>query len=207
MVCTKVISTLQLVTTVQVYVRQLDRSENLDPATAGPVCTMNRYLHDRYITIGSSDTTLPVYCWERCLCAPAATGCDELFFSEYLEGSSNNKALELYNPTSNAISLSNYEIRRFNNGGTSPSTMTFPSSLSIPAYGTYVIANPSSASTILASADTTSTITYFNGDDAIVLMNGTDTIDIIGVVGIDPGSSWTVDMRPQRIILWFVKQL
>ena len=169
--------------------------EMLDPNSMDSICTLTTFgFTNRYITIGSSDTTLPVYCWEECTaCAPAVTGCDELFFSEYLEGSGNNKVLELYNPTSSAISMSTYEILRFNNGGTNPSTMTFPSSLSIPAYGTYVIANPSSASTILASADTTSTITYFNGDDALVLMNSTDTIDIIGVVGFDPGSSWPVD--------------
>jgi predicted extracellular nuclease len=28
-----------------------------------------------------------------------AQPCSELFFSEYVEGSSNNKALEIYNPT------------------------------------------------------------------------------------------------------------
>jgi predicted extracellular nuclease len=167
--------------------------ETLDPTLNGACTVTNFGFTNRYVTLGSADSTLPVVCWQECTaCAPASTGCDELFFSEYLEGSGNNKVLELYNPTSSAISMGTYEIRRFNNGGTNPSTMTFPSSLSIPAYGTYVIANPSSASTILASADTTSTITYFNGDDALVLMNGTDTLDIIGVVGVDPGSSWPV---------------
>ena len=34
--------------------------------------------------------------------------CTDLFFSEYVEGWSNNKALEIYNPTSNAINLDNY---------------------------------------------------------------------------------------------------
>ena len=59
--------------------------ENLDPATADSVCTLTTGIYtNRYITIGSSDTTLPVYCWEECVsCAPTATGCDELFFSEY----------------------------------------------------------------------------------------------------------------------------
>ena len=126
--------------------------------------------------------------------AANSQSCSDLFFSEYIEGSSNNKALELYNPTSSAINLSSYEVRAYNNGNTTVSnSLSFPSSATIPAYGTYVIANSSAVSTITGVADTTSTVTFFNGNDAVVLMNGTDTLDIIGVVGANPGSSgWTV---------------
>jgi len=48
--------------------------------------------------------------------------CSQLFFSEYVEGWSNNKALEIYNPTANAIDLSAYSVSRYSNGGTTPST-------------------------------------------------------------------------------------
>lgn len=44
--------------------------------------------------------------------------CSELFFSEYVEGSGTNKALEIYNPTENPIDLSEYSIKRYNNGNT-----------------------------------------------------------------------------------------
>ena len=44
--------------------------------------------------------------------------CDELFISEYVEGYANNKAIELYNPTSQAIDLSTYSLCRFSNGAT-----------------------------------------------------------------------------------------
>lgn len=44
--------------------------------------------------------------------------CDELFFSEYVEGYANNKALEIYNPTDVAINLADYSIARFSNGTT-----------------------------------------------------------------------------------------
>lgn len=44
--------------------------------------------------------------------------CEDLFFSEYVEGYANNKALEIYNPTSAAINLSDYSIARFSNGST-----------------------------------------------------------------------------------------
>lgn len=45
--------------------------------------------------------------------------CSDLFFSEYVEGYANNKALEIYNPTDAAINLSNYSLARFSNGSTS----------------------------------------------------------------------------------------
>ena len=49
-----------------------------------------------------------------------AQNCSELFISEYVEGWSNNKALEIYNPTNAAIDLSNYAVIRMNNGSTKP---------------------------------------------------------------------------------------
>ena len=122
-----------------------------------------------------------------------AQGCDELFFSEYAEGTSQNKYYEIYNPTANTISLSGYSVSVFNNGSTNAgNTITFPASATIAPNDVYVVANASADATILAFADTTSTTTYYNGDDAVVLFNGTDTLDIIGVVGVDPGSSWPV---------------
>ena len=37
-----------------------------------------------------------------------AQDCSDIFISEYVEGSYNNKAIELYNPTNEAIDLSKY---------------------------------------------------------------------------------------------------
>ena len=123
---------------------------------------------------------------------PVTTGCLDLFFSEYVEGSSNNKALEIYNPTTSTINLSTYQVLLFSNGGTTPSnTLNFPSTTIAPG-GVYVIANGNASAAILALADTLFGVTNFNGDDAIALMNGTDTLDIIGIVGNDPGTEWPV---------------
>jgi hypothetical protein len=86
--------------------------ETLDPTLNGACTVTNFGFTNRYVTLGSADSTLPVVCWQECTaCAPASTGCDELFFSEYLEGSGNNKVLELYNPTSSTISwvITKYE--------------------------------------------------------------------------------------------------
>ena len=41
--------------------------------------------------------------------------CSEIFISEYIEGWSNNKALELYNPTNAAVDLSDYRLERYSN--------------------------------------------------------------------------------------------
>ena len=48
-----------------------------------------------------------------------AQDCTELFFSEYIEGNSNNKAVEIYNPTDAPIDLSSYSIERYSNGSSS----------------------------------------------------------------------------------------
>ncbi len=46
----------------------------------------------------------------------SAQDCEDLFFSEYVEGSGNNKCLEIYNPTDEVIDLSQYWVTRFSNG-------------------------------------------------------------------------------------------
>ena len=58
----------------------------------------------------------------------------------------------------------------------------------------YVAGNPSAAAAILSVSDTLHTITFFNGDDVLELRNistGT-TLDIIGIIGVDPGTNWPV---------------
>ena len=181
----------------------------IDPGASWPVGTGSTANHTLVrkssVSEGTSDWSLGATQWDvypqdttmylgdhTSNCSSAVVGCDDLFFSEYIEGGSNNKAVEIYNPTGSAISLLGYEVRKFSNGGTTATVLDFPASSSIPAYGTYVIANSGSNAAILAVADTTSTITYINGDDPLILMNGTDTIDAIGIVGIDPGASWPV---------------
>ena len=118
--------------------------------------------------------------------------CTELYFSEYLEGSSNNKALEIYNPTNAAINLAAYSVKAYNNGGTSVSNSLQLPNKTLAPYDVYVIANPTAVAAILGVADTTSTVTFFNGDDAVVLFKNNDTLDIIGDVGVDPGTNWVV---------------
>lgn len=72
----------------------------------------------------------------------AQAQCNELFISEYFEGSYNNRGLEIYNPTNQAIDLSGYSVVRFSNGATTAGadyTVTL-SSYMLQPHATYVIA-------------------------------------------------------------------
>lgn len=117
---------------------------------------------------------------------PAAA---ELYFSEYIEGSSNNKALEIYNSSANSVDLSGHKVEMYFNGSNSAG-LTINLTGSIPANGVFVLAHGSANSTILATANQTNSSGWFNGDDAIVLKNGSTVLDSIGQVGVDPGSEW-----------------
>lgn len=115
----------------------------------------------------------------------------DLFFSEYAEGSSNNKYLEIYNGTGAAVDLTPYVVQLASNGG-AWGTYTLDLSGILADGDVYVIANSAASATILAEADITSTVTYYNGDDAVGLFKDGTPIDIIGVQGEDPGNYWPV---------------
>ncbi len=113
----------------------------------------------------------------------------DLYFSEYVEGSSNNKALEIYNSGNEAINLSGHKVEMYFNGSASAG-LTINLTGTIPAQGVFVLAHGGANPTILASANQTNSSGWFNGDDAIVLKNGDTILDSIGQVGFDPGTEW-----------------
>lgn len=119
--------------------------------------------------------------------------CSEIFFSEYLEGASNNKAVEVYNPTSSALNMTNYVFYRYNNGSPTPTDSLFPQGILAPG-DVWVAGNPSAVSGILSQSDTLHTITFFNGDDVLSIKNISTglLVDIIGIIGVDPGTNWPV---------------
>lgn len=150
-----------------------------------------------------------------------AQDCSELFISEYVEGVSNNKALEIYNPTASAIDLSNYVVIRYSNGGTTAgSDKAVQLTGTIAPYDVYVAVidkqdtsqtqqNAAVWDSLIARADgfyspdyAVSSAFYFNGNDAVVLAIGTlvdvdagtaTVVDIFGKIGEDPGDAWTSD--------------
>jgi len=118
-----------------------------------------------------------------------STGSTDLFISEYLEGSGYNKALEIYNNTNATVDLSTYQIQFFFNGNINPAR-TIVLSGTIAQGDVHVIAHSGAEAAIITHADITSGGTWFNGDDAILLLNGDNIIDAIGAIGVDPGSQW-----------------
>ncbi|MEL7328597.1 MAG: lamin tail domain-containing protein, partial [Cyanobacteria bacterium J06559_1] len=118
--------------------------------------------------------------------------------TEYIEGSSNNKAIELYNGTGADIDLSTYTLAFYFNGNTSPGT-TIALSGTLASGDTYVIADDGADQAILDVTDLVSTASFFNGDDAILLLEGSNVVDSLGQVGVDPGSEWgTGDVSTQN---------
>ncbi len=123
--------------------------------------------------------------------SPTQAAATDLFISEYVEGSSNNKALEMYNGTGGTVDLAaaGYTIEMYFNGSTSASTIIALTG-TVADGDVYVLADNDANATILAQTDQTATNSFFNGDDAIVLRSSSGIVDVIGQVGFDPGSQW-----------------
>ncbi len=136
--------------------------------------------------------------------------CNDLFISEYVQGYGNNRALEIYNPTNAAVDLSQYQLVRYSNGGTTPYAVALSNTLA-PAECWVVVSdkrdpNGTGYDTIvdpalIAAADTflcpvynVNKMMYFNGNDAVTLEKSNGTyVDLIGKIGEDPGIAWTAD--------------
>jgi hypothetical protein len=115
----------------------------------------------------------------------------ELFFSEYIEGSSNNKALEIFNGTGVAVNFATggYNVQMYFNGSATAG-LTINLTGTVANGDVFVLAQSAASAAILAQADQTSGAGFFNGDDAVVLRQGTTVIDVIGQIGFDPGTEW-----------------
>lgn len=121
--------------------------------------------------------------------ASAAEPATDLIISEVIEGSSNNKAIEIANATAAPVDLAGYSVvMYFNGSATAGLTITLAGT--VAAGDVHVVAQASAAPAILAVADQTNGAGWFNGDDAIVLRHGAEPIDAFGQVGFDPGTEW-----------------
>lgn len=112
----------------------------------------------------------------------------DLFISEYVEGSSFNKALELFNGTSAAIDLGagQYVLDVYFNGSSSSTSLALTGTINPGS--AFVLAHPSA--TLGVTPNVTTTVVNFNGNDAVVLRKSTTVLDVIGQVGFNPGTQW-----------------
>ncbi|WP_260837426.1 ExeM/NucH family extracellular endonuclease [Microbacterium sp. SLBN-146] len=125
--------------------------------------------------------------------APAASAepPSDLFLSEVVEGSSNNKAVEIYNGTGAPVDLSagGYALQYFFNGGVNAG-LTITLTGTVASGDVHVVAQSSANAVLLEAADQTNGAGWFNGDDAIALVKGGVLIDVFGQIGFDPGTEW-----------------
>ena len=119
--------------------------------------------------------------------------CTDLFFSEYVDGSTFSKGLELYNPSATETAdLSEYTVKTFNNGSAVANHEVSLTGTLAPGE-VYTIVNPSAVPELVAVADLLNDVTLFNGNDATTLERNGTVVDVLGEVGVNPGSGWPVN--------------
>jgi cysteine-rich repeat protein len=117
---------------------------------------------------------------------------ETLYFSEYVEGTGFNKAIEIRNPSSTV----NFNLAgcfmRVDFAGGNQLTFTLPPVNFLPANDVIVICNALADPAILANCDLPEATgaMNFDGDDTIALVCGGVVVDVIGDVGFDPGTEW-----------------
>ena len=117
----------------------------------------------------------------------------DVMITEYVEGSSSNKAIELYNSGISPVDLIGYKLVRYKDGATEASSMGTIGDVTLGA-GEVLVVKHSSLS--LDGVNTINIGLNFNGGDAVALTNGTTIIDVVGAVPTP--SSWGKDTTIQR---------
>jgi hypothetical protein len=134
------------------------------------------------------------------LAAMLSAQATNLLISEYVEGTSYQKAIEIFNGTGAAVDLSTVSLKKQTNG-----TGAFGNELvlsgNLANNDVFVIVNSSSGGTNLAGEPyvdlaTTSQAVNFNGNDAVALFRNGVMIDVVGIV--DDPTVWGQDMTLVR---------
>lgn len=134
-----------------------------------------------------------------------AQDCSQIFISEYVEGTGNNKALEIYNPTSSAVNLADFELIRFNNGETAiQSVYTLELIGTVQPKDVVVYVKDTAEGSVWndfknkadyflgvsCATNSTNRTFCFNGNDALVIRKKGSgvVVDGFGYIGDDPGN-------------------
>ena len=126
----------------------------------------------------------------------------DLMFAGYVEGSSYNKALSLYNGTGGPIDLKYYSIRKQSNGSGNM-MLNYQLSGILQNNECYVIVNSRAdeslkdkADLVVYSSTTGDNVVNFNGNDAVGLYHNGILIDMIGE--INNSADWGKDVSLVR---------
>lgn len=123
----------------------------------------------------------------------------DLIISSYMEGTSWNKAIELYNGTGKPVDLSKYTLQKQSNGaGNFGSTLKLNGTLANNS--TYVIRHKDATNaTLIAKSNLiTDSLLQFNGNDAIQLVRSGVTIDMVGEANAGADVIWGLDLTLKR---------
>ncbi|OCA07334.1 nuclease [Acinetobacter pittii] len=112
----------------------------------------------------------------------------QLMFSQYVDGSSNRKGLEIYNPDGTTVNLADYEIQQFNNGGTAK-TATFRLQGSLTSKQKFLVGRSELQAELGSKVNQIAALS-FNGDDAVVLVYKGTPVDRFGRIGERPETGW-----------------
>lgn len=136
----------------------------------------------------------PVFAAE--VSAAEETSAADLFISEYVEGSSYNKAIEIYNGTGAEVDLADYQIHLYSNGA-SEASQTLELSGVLGHGEVFVIAHSRASEEVLQEADLENgAMINFNGDDAFALAKNGSNIDVLGT--IDEATDYAQDVTLTR---------
>lgn len=114
---------------------------------------------------------------------PMDAGTPILFFSEYVEGSSLNKALEITNVGDGPADLSACRIDRYSNGSSSATSIGLSGTLAVGSV--HVVCHGSLEGAAGLCDEVTASINH-NGNDAYALVCNGSIVDIFGCIGFDP---------------------
>lgn len=116
----------------------------------------------------------------------------DILISEYIEGSSFNKAIEIANTGTEAVTLNGYVLKTKKNGLGDWQSDHDLSGVTIPANDVYVLTHPSANDAIKAVSDATASIINHNGDETYMLFKDGNPHDNIGTDGdVDWGKDKT----------------
>ena len=106
------------------------------------------------------------------------------------EGNNNNKAIELYNPLTEAIDLSSYVLEFYSNGSDVIKNESYRLALtgSLEGQSTLLIVNQYAEEALRQKADVVSTV-YIGAKSAVGLYRDGALIDVFGYIGRDYGTN------------------